>query len=75
MEDCESNEQLKEEPETRMMRNLYNNIANEMIKMLKEESVAEEMFKTSMRTKLGRQVKIINKNLSDEEVEDYVNHP
>ena len=33
------------------------------------------MFKTSVRSKLTRQVKIINKDLTETEVEEYVNHP
>ena len=36
--------------------------------MLKEESAAEDSFKTSVKSKLTRQVKIINKDLTDEQV-------
>ena len=75
MEDAEGNPDLVDEPETRMKRNFYTTTANEVMKVLKEESAQEDAFKSTVRQKLTRQVKIIDRNLTDDQVEYYASHP
>lgn len=71
----ESDEETKDEPETRMKRNFYASLASNMSKVLEEERIAEDAFKKLVKDKVGRQVQLVDRNLTPNEVDHYVNNP
>lgn len=73
VKDSEKNQ--PNEPETRMKRNFYLNLSKEVSEVLLKQQKFEEDFKNTVKEKVTRQVKLIDRNLSQEEVEELVNDP
>lgn len=58
-----------------MKRNLYTSLTKELSKVLEHERIQEDGFKNCVKDRIGRQVRLIDKNLTEDEVEHYVNNP
>jgi len=75
VERSEASPRFKDEPETKMKRNLFQAVSFEMLKTVEQERMCEEAFKKSVRNKISRQVKIVDSKLTEAEVDHYVNNP
>lgn len=49
-----------------MKRNFYASLTNEMKKVLEQERVQEDGFKNCVKDRIGRQVRLIDKNLTED---------
>lgn len=58
-----------------MKRNFYLNLSKEVSEVLLKQQKFEEEYKTTVKDKVTRQVKLIDRDLSPEEIEGYVNDP
>lgn len=58
-----------------MKRNFYLNLSKEVSEVLLKQQKFQEQYKCTVKDKVTRQVKLIDRDLSPEEVENYVNDP
>ena len=58
-----------------MKKNFYLNLRQEVGDILKKQQVFEEEFKTTVRDKVTRQVRLIDRNVDEEKMEEYVQNP
>ena len=58
-----------------MKRNFYLNLSKEVSEVLLKQQKFEEEYKNTVKDKVTRQVKLIDRNMSEEEVETYINDP
>jgi t-SNARE complex subunit (syntaxin) len=74
----EQNKQLdgeQEQPETRFMKVTYKTLSTEFSDTLKRSQTIQVEFKSAVKAKMARQAKILDENLTDDEVQDVVNDP
>lgn len=71
----EASAELKDEPETRMKRNFYLALTNELAKALERERIQEDSYKKCVKDKVARQVLLVDENLTQDQVDHYVNNP
>jgi len=77
-EDIEQHKQADgefEEPETRFMRTTYQALSNQFSEVLKQSQNIQVEFKSAVKSKMARQAKILDENLTDDQVQDVVNDP
>ena len=58
-----------------MKRNFYLNLSKEVTEVLLKQQKFQEEYKNTVKDKASRQIKLINRDLTEEEVEEYVNDP
>lgn len=75
VEEAETDDDQKDEPEARMKRNFYAALTNQLSRTLEQERVQEDGFKNCVKERIGRQVRLIDTDLTEDEVEHYVNNP
>lgn len=58
-----------------MKRNFYLSLTSELSKTLEQERIQEDSFKKCVKEKVARQVLLIDENLTQDQVDHYVNNP
>lgn len=58
-----------------MKRNFYTSLTNQLSKVLEQERIQQDGFKNCVRERIGRQVRLIDSELTEEEVKRYVDNP
>jgi t-SNARE complex subunit (syntaxin) len=66
---------LKDEPETRIKEMSYKAIKNKFAEVLKEAQNVQIDYKTSVKSKMARQVKLVDNTLTPDQVEEICNDP
>lgn len=61
--------EVPDEPETRMKKNYYHSLTKEARDVLQKQHSFEDEFKNTVKGKISRQVRLIDQNLDEEEVE------
>lgn len=72
---AEAEQQQPDEPETRMKKNFYLNLSKEVSETLQKQQNFEEDFKSTVKEKITRQVRLVDRDLDEEQVQEYVNNP
>ena len=73
VEEAEKNE--PDEPETRMKKNFYISVSKEVADVLQKQQSYEDQFKTTVKDKVLRQVKLIDRDMDEERAQEYVENP
>jgi len=64
-----------DEPETRFKISTYQALSSKFSDILKDSQNIQVEFKSAVKSKIARQAKILDENLTDEQVKDIVNDP
>ena len=58
-----------------MKKNFYVNLSKEATDIVQKQQVFEEEFRSAVKEKVSRQVRLIDHEITDEELDQYVNNP
>lgn len=68
-------QEKKDSAEARTTQAAHQNLLEKMRDALTRSTEAQENFKTTSKEKIKRQIKVVKRDMTDEEVEDLANHP
>lgn len=71
--EAEKNE--PDEPETKMKKNFYISLSKEVADALQKQQSYEDEFKNTVKDKVVRQVRLIDRDIDDEKAQEYVENP
>jgi len=66
---------VKNEPETRIKDITFRALKSKFLEVLKDSQTTQVEYKTAVKQKMNRQVKIIDPSISDAQVEEICNDP
>lgn len=65
----------KDEPETRIKDITFRALKGKFVDLLKDTQTTQIDYKTTAKNKITRQVRAIDRNLTDEQIEEICNDP
>ncbi len=71
----EAQKNFPNQPETRMKKNFYHSLSKEVTDVLQKQQSYEDEYKTTVKDKVVRQVKLIDRDIDDEKAQEYVDNP